>query len=340
MRELSMRWTRAGLVLALAAGLGISGCKKKTDGGSAPAASGSAAAGAPSGPCEQYATQLCDKAGKESETCKAITTTTGLMPPAACTAALKDVAFSVKKLGDQRKACDELIAKLCKEFGEKTDICTMVTTQTKQFPPDRCAMMQQHYGEIVADLKRMQGQNQPLSAEQQALLGKAPAPSFGPADAKVTVVEFSDFECPYCSKAADVVTQVKKKYGDRVRFVFRQFPLSFHPNAKEAAEASLAAHAQGKFWQFHDKLFQNQQQLDRASLEKHAKEAGLNVVSFKKALDSDEFAAQVDADLKLGEQVQVNGTPTLFVNGARVDNPTSVETVSAAIDKALGSPPG
>jgi protein-disulfide isomerase len=132
---------------------------------------------------------------------------------------------------------------------------------------------------------------------------------------------------------------VKEKYGTRVRFVFRQFPLPMHENARGAAEAALAANAQGKFWQFHDKAFQNQGKLTRDGLEGIAKDAGLDVVAFKKALDSKTFAADVDSDVKLGESVAVNGTPTMFINGARVANPTSFEAIAAQIDGALSGKP-
>jgi protein-disulfide isomerase len=160
-------------------------------------------------------------------------------------------------------------------------------------------------------------------------------PAFGPADAKVTIVEFSDFQCPFCSRAATAVHTVKEKYSDKVRFVFRQFPLSFHQNAHLSAEAALAANAQGKFWEFHDKAFANQQKLDRASLEGYAKDIGLNVAEFKKALDDKTYAPTVDAELKLGEEVAVDGTPTMFLNGKRVSNPSDTTELSKEIDEAL-----
>jgi protein-disulfide isomerase len=189
--------------------------------------------------------------------------------------------------------------------------------------------------EIVTDLKKMEAANQPLSADVAASIANSKGPAFGPANAKVTVVEFSDFQCPYCGKAASVVDQIKEKYSERVRFVFRQFPLPMHENARGAAEAALAANAQGKFWEFHDKLFQNQTQLTRSGLEGFAKDAGLNVTEFKKALDAKTYAADVDSDVKLGESVAVQGTPTMFINGARVANPTDFQTVSAQIDTLL-----
>jgi protein-disulfide isomerase len=327
-------------MLLVAAGLG--GCKQGSTSskGTAPSASASAGAVA-SGPCAEYAAKLCDKAGKESSSCQSITAASEIMPVAACTAALKEVDYSLTKISEKRKACDELVNKLCAELGPKTETCTMVKTQTKQFPPERCTMMMQHYAEIIADLRKMQDGNKPLPPESQAALVAGNAPAFGPANAKVTVVEFSDFECPYCSRAADVLHQIREKYGDRVRVVFRQFPLSFHKNAHDAAEASLAAHAQGKFWPYHDLLFKNQQQLDRAALEGYAKQTGLDVAKFKKALDEDTYSAAVDAEMKMGEQVRVEGTPTMFVNGARVTNPTDFSAVSAMIETALnGGAPG
>jgi protein-disulfide isomerase len=193
----------------------------------------------------------------------------------------------------------------------------------------------EHYAEVVADLKRQEGKNKPLTPEVVAKIAAADAPAFGAPDAKVTIVEFSDFQCPFCSRAAEVTTKVKEKYGDKVRFVFRQFPLSFHQQAHGAAEAALAANAQGKFWQFHDKVFANQSALERPALEGYAKEIGLDVAKFKKALDDKTFAAAVDADMKLGEEVAVDGTPTMFLNGARIPNPTDFDAISKQIDAAL-----
>jgi protein-disulfide isomerase len=197
-------------------------------------------------------------------------------------------------------------------------------------------MMMQHYAEVVADLKKQEEKNKPLTPEKQAKMVEGEAPAFGPKDAKVTIVEFSDFECPFCSRAADASHKIKEKYGDKVRFVFRQFPLSFHAHAHLAAEAALAANAQGKFWEFHDKLFANQKGLERDKLEAYAKELGLDLTKFKKALDDKAHAATVDAEMKLGEEVAVDGTPTMFLNGARVANPTDFDAIAKDIDKALG----
>jgi protein-disulfide isomerase len=292
--------------------------------------------GAEEGPCAQYASRICSETGEQSQSCSSVRATAELLSDKACEVALADIDVSIEKLAGKRAKCDDLIEKLCKELGEDSQTCQMVTEQTKQFPPERCEMMLDRFDEVLADLKAREEMNKPLSAEKQAALTAGDAPSFGPEDAKVTVVEFSDFECPYCSKAAQVAHQVREKYGDKVRFVFRQYPLPMHPNARVAAQASLAADAQGKFWEFHDHLFENQRALDRDSLEKHAKEVGLDMAAFKEALDDDKLGEAVDADMKLGQEVSVRGTPTMFVNGQRVANPTSFEMVSKMIEEGLG----
>jgi protein-disulfide isomerase len=290
--------------------------------------------------CADYTARVCKETGEESENCKTIKSAGELLAPEACAAGLTNIAFTVKKLGEQKLKCDELVTKLCTDIGKETASCQMVTTQTKNFTPDRCALMMQHYAEVLADLKQQEDRMKPLDQDKAAKIAAAGAPAFGPDDAKVTIVEFSDFECPFCSRAADVSHKVKEKYGTKVRFVFRQFPLSFHKSAHGAAEASLAANAQGKFWEFHDKLFANQQKLDRASLEGYAKELGMNVANFKKALDSKEFADDVDAEMKLGEEVAVQGTPTMFLNGARIADPTNFDSLSAQIDSELAKAGG
>jgi protein-disulfide isomerase len=338
----------AGLAMSLAVlcGAGLTSCKKPPSGSASPAAASSGATSiavddALSGPCATYAERLCETAGPDSPTCQSVKTATELMPPEACSAGMKNLDFSKKKLAVASKACDELIEKLCKAVGPETQTCHLVSGETKKFAPERCKTMLEHLPEVITELKSMEDANKPLSAEVQAAIAANSPASFGPANAKVQIVEFSDFQCPFCSQAAGVVHKIRAKYGDRVRFTFRQFPLPMHPNAREAAEAALAAGTQGKFWEFHDRLFKNQNQLDRAALEEHAKESGLNVAAFKKSLDEHKFAPAVDADLKLGEKAQVNGTPSMFVNGTRVANPTNFEVVSQLIEAALkGSPPG
>jgi protein-disulfide isomerase len=331
--------------LALVSLSAATGCKARGQKSVAPSASGSAAAlgsaAVVSGPCGEYAQKVCAKAGAESSTCTNFKEATGLMSPGTCTAGLKDINVSLAKLSALRGDCDKLVKSLCDAVGSKSKTCTMVTAQTQSFPPQRCKMMLEHLPEIIADVKKMEAANQPLAQELQTEIVNGAAPAFGPETASVKIVEFSDFECPFCSRASTVVHQIREKYGDKVRFVFRQYPLPMHQHARGAAQAALAAFAQGKFWEYHDELFQNQQSLDRPALEEHAKKAGLDVAQFKKALDDKKIADQVDADMKLGEKAAVQGTPTLFINGARVENPTDFTAVASQIDAALGgTPPG
>jgi protein-disulfide isomerase len=161
------------------------------------------------------------------------------------------------------------------------------------------------------------------------------APVKGPASAPVTVIAFSDFQCPFCSRAVPTLKEVEEKYPGKVRIAFKQLPLPFHDKAHLAAEAALAANEQGKFWQMHDKLFANQQALDRASLEKYAQELGLNMTKFKAALDSGKFKDKVDAEAKEGAAVGASGTPTFFINGTKLVGAQPFDAFKTAIDKEL-----
>jgi protein-disulfide isomerase len=282
--------------------------------------------------CAELATKLCPGPGESTVFCK---NTLDLLTAESCTLALTKVDVSLKKLAAKRKTCDDLTAKICAELGPDTQTCSMVKESLGDATSQRCQAMDREYPKLIAELKQQEEGNKPLTAEAQAKLTQGDLPAFGPADSKVNVVEFSDFQCPYCSRAAATVHAIREKYGSKVHFVFRQFPLSFHENAHVSAEAALAAHAQGKFWELHDKMFENQSELDRSSLETYAQQVGMDMSAFKKALDSEQYKDAVDAELALGQEVAVEGTPTLFVNGQRVSNPTSVEVVSQAIDSAL-----
>jgi protein-disulfide isomerase len=169
--------------------------------------------------------------------------------------------------------------------------------------------------------------------KQDVKLGDAPVK--GPASAKVTVIAFSDFQCPFCSRAVPVMKQIEDEYKGKVKIAFKQLPLPFHDKAHLAAEAALAANEQGKFWQMHDKLFANQQALDRPNLEKYAEELGLNMAKFKAALDSGKFKDKVDADAKEGAAVGATGTPTFFINGTKVVGAQPFDAFKTVIDTEL-----
>ena len=141
-------------------------------------------------------------------------------------------------------------------------------------------------------------------------------PSRGPANAPVTIVEFADFECPFCGGFYPTLKLVEKNYADKVRLVYRQFPITtIHPNAQKAAEASLCANDQQKFWEFYDSLFSDQSHLDIASLKQRAQALGLNTATFNTCLDSGSQAATIQKDRDEAQKIGVNSTPTVFING-------------------------
>jgi protein-disulfide isomerase len=316
--------------VVLAFGLG---CKQPEKAAEATAQSAETSGGV----CDEFVNQLCARAGEKSQLCASGKNLGKVLPPSACQAAVKEFAQIEKQIDTERKVCAELAERLCKDIGPDTDSCRMVREQTPQFPREQCEDLASNYDQVLAELKQNEAQNQPLSAEKQARIAGPGAPSFGPENAKVTIVEFSDFQCPFCTRAASVVQQIREKYGDKVRFVFRQYPLPMHGDAHLAAQAALVAHQQGKFWEFHDLLFANQRALTRPSLIEYAKQANLDLSLLDKALDDQTLKAAVDADVKLGEEVNVNGTPTVFVNGKRVANPTEFAPVAQLIDAALGA---
>jgi protein-disulfide isomerase len=151
----------------------------------------------------------------------------------------------------------------------------------------------------------------------------------------VTIVEFSDFQCPFCSRLLPTMEQVKQKYGDKVRIVFRQYPLPMHPNAQKAAEASLCANEQGKFWEMHDAMFKNQQELAVDNLKSKAAALGLKAETFNQCLDSGKYAAQIQGDIKAGSAVGVSGTPAMFINGRFISGAVPLEQITSVIDDEL-----
>jgi len=177
--------------------------------------------------------------------------------------------------------------------------------------------------------------NYALLLEEPRIVVEAKGPSRGPENAKVTIVEFSDFECPFCSKAEDSVTQVMEQYAGKVRLVFRHFPLSFHPHAAKAAEASMCAEEQGKFWEMHKILFANQQKLGIEDLKAHAATAGLDAAKFAACLDGGAKKAIVDNDQKAGTEAGVNGTPAFFINGKLLSGALPLSEFKKVIDAEL-----
>jgi protein-disulfide isomerase len=161
-------------------------------------------------------------------------------------------------------------------------------------------------------------------------------PSRGDVNAPVTIVEFTDFQCPACAAMHPVLEEILKSYGNKVRFVVRDFPLNQHEFARKAAEAADAANAQGKFFEYTDILFKNQKALDVPSLKKYATELGLDRARFDAALDRGVYAAEVKKDIEDGEMYGVGSTPTIFINGVQLKT-LSAEGLREAIDRALST---
>jgi len=161
------------------------------------------------------------------------------------------------------------------------------------------------------------------------------APVRGNPKAPVTVVEFSDFQCPYCSRSRPTVLRVREAYGDKVRWVFRHFPLDFHAQARKAGEAGACAGEQGRFWEMHDAMFANPGKLQVADLKEAAKALDLDPASFDRCLDSGKYADRVERDVEVGSRSGVSGTPAFFVNGRPIIGAQPFEAFQQVIDDEL-----
>jgi protein-disulfide isomerase len=161
----------------------------------------------------------------------------------------------------------------------------------------------------------------------------------GPANAAVTLVEYGDYQCPYCGRAYPIIKEVRARMGDRLRFVFRNFPITTsHPNAEAAAEAAEAAGGQGIFWDMHDHLFENQERLGDRDLHEYAEQVGLDVDRFDNEMAEHVYADRVREDFMGGVRSGVNGTPTFYIDGARHDGSYEVDDLVAALERAERQP--
>ena len=187
---------------------------------------------------------------------------------------------------------------------------------------------------VIEEIKQKAGVKVMLQPPRMQVAATGPAK--GPEGAKVTIVEFSDFQCPYCSRGRQVMDQVTKTYGDKVRVVFRDFPLDFHKNAQKAAEAGQCANEQGKFWTLHDWMFDHQDKLAVDDLKAAARELKLDGAKFDECLTSGKFAQAVADNMKAGQAAGVRGTPAFFVNGVFLNGALPFEKFKTEIDRELG----
>jgi len=157
----------------------------------------------------------------------------------------------------------------------------------------------------------------------------------GPAGAPIEIIEFSDFQCPFCLRAYPTVNQVLTTYGDKIRFVYRHYPLPSHPNARPAAEASECAAEQGKFWLYYEKLFADQTKLTDPGLKQSAAAVGLDTNRFNACVDSRKYKDRVETDIKEGNDVGVSGTPAFFINGRMISGAQPFDAFKRIIDEEL-----
>jgi protein-disulfide isomerase len=194
------------------------------------------------------------------------------------------------------------------------------------------AAAQAYYEKLKAEAK-VEVLLAPYRAPRQNV--EAKGPSRGPANAPVTIVEFSDFECPYCGRGEETVAEVVRVYGDKVRVVYRDLPLPMHANAPKAAEAAHCAGEQGKYWEMHAKLFANQRALEIPALKGYAKDLKLDQAKFDKCLDSGATAALVEEGRKAGTELGITGTPAFFVNGVMISGAQPFDAFKEIIDVEL-----
>ena len=166
-------------------------------------------------------------------------------------------------------------------------------------------------------------------------IATADSPALGPSNAPIELVEFSDFQCPFCYRAHPTIKQVLNTYGSKVRFVYRNYPLPNHPNARPAAEAAQCANEQGQFWAYHDRLFADQTKLDDADLKASAAALGMDAGRFNACFDTHKYKARVDADMQAGNEAGVNGTPAFFINGRMLSGAQPYDEFKKVIDEEL-----
>jgi protein-disulfide isomerase len=183
------------------------------------------------------------------------------------------------------------------------------------------------------------GQASDKSAPSIASLDYSHSPVRGPAEARISIVEFSDLQCPFCARVSPVLQEIMKQYPGEVRWVFKNFPLDFHADSPLAHRAVMAAAQQGKFWEMHDLVFAGQKSIKREGLLEKARALNLDMAQFTADLDSDRLAKQIEADRKEGEALQVNGTPTFFINGKEYSGALTLEKFQSILGAELAVVP-
>lgn len=205
---------------------------------------------------------------------------------------------------------------------------------------DRATAQLERATEVLEDLPLAAAPGQPgrppgPDPRKQYEVELGDAPVRGEKDAKVTIVEWSDFQCPFCNRVGPTLAQIEKEYGDSVRIVFKHLPLDIHPDARAAHAAAEAAHRQGKFWPMHDRIFQNQRDMRAETLERYAQEIGLDMDRYRKDVISDDVKQRIEEDLAQAQKLGVSGTPAFFINGRNLSGAQPFPNFKRMIDEAL-----
>jgi protein-disulfide isomerase len=286
--------------------------------------------------CERWLAEVCRRTGGKSETCETIQLSIELLTPDACAVALAAPAFLDERMKVHARACQDLRDRLCSDLGARTRSCKTAREQSKSFTPERCLKMLGGYAQTRSQLAA-QNDAYRVSKEVATRLASGDAPSRGPSQAKLQLVAFVDFENRFCAQGAAVWRELEAQYGEQLRVVVRMFPLPDNPHARLAAEAALAAHAQGKFWEMHDLLLANQTKLERPALEHYASQLHLDLRAFKTALDRHTYAPAIDADLAIAKELSLVAMPTVYLNGERMLNGVDRELLVDAADEFLAA---
>lgn len=216
-------------------------------------------------------------------------------------------------------------------------VASSLDRTTRQIEVATTALEDLELAEAPAAAARPSRPNRP-DADREYDVEVGDAPIKGSDDAIVTIVEWSDFQCPFCNRVTPTLEQIEKEYGDKVRIAFKHMPLSIHPQAMQAHAAAEAAHRQGKFWEMHDRIFANQRDLSEATLERHAREIGLDMERFARDLDDARLKQRIESDLQQASKLGVTGTPSFFINGKYLSGaqpfPNFKRMIDAAIEKS------
>ncbi|HXW84330.1 MAG TPA: thioredoxin domain-containing protein [Candidatus Binataceae bacterium] len=194
----------------------------------------------------------------------------------------------------------------------------------------------QQRDKLLAELKAKTPVKILISAPRTRV-ASAGHPELGPADAPVTIVEFADFQCPFCGRSEPTIKALRSKYGDKIKLIYMDFPLPMHSNALDAAKAARCANEQGKFWPYHDELFANQTKLTPADLKSYAKQTGLDTAKFDDCFDKSKYESEVEKDMAEGRKLGVDGTPAFFIDGRLVSGAQPPEQFETVIDDELAN---